>query len=64
MSFQGYLDTIKTNTGKTPEEFVSLAERNGPARTGRQAGHRAIQTFRGRTAEFRARCRRHGCASL
>lgn len=26
MSFQAYLDNIQTKTGKTPEEFVHLAE--------------------------------------
>lgn len=26
MSFQAYLDNIQTKTGKTPEEFVNLAE--------------------------------------
>ena len=38
MSFQGYLDTIKTKTGKTPEEFVSLAERKGLLGAGVKAG--------------------------
>ena len=29
MSFQAYLDTIETKTGKTPEEFLSLAQAKG-----------------------------------
>ena len=29
MSFQGYLDTIKAKTGKTPEDFRQLAEARG-----------------------------------
>lgn len=29
MSFQAYLDNIQTKTGKTPEEFVRLAEEKG-----------------------------------
>ena len=29
MSFQGYLDNIKTKTGKTPEDFTKLAEEKG-----------------------------------
>ncbi len=29
MSFQAYLDTIERNTGKTPREFVALAEAKG-----------------------------------
>lgn len=29
MSFQAYLDNIKTKTGKGPEEFKVLAEKNG-----------------------------------
>jgi Domain of unknown function (DUF4287) len=29
MSFQAYLDNIKTKTGKTPEQFKSLLEKEG-----------------------------------
>lgn len=29
MSFQAYLDNIETNTGKTPNEFISLAKKKG-----------------------------------
>lgn len=29
MSFQAYLDNIEKNTGKTPNEFVALAEEKG-----------------------------------
>jgi len=29
MSFQAYLDNIKTKTGKTPEDFKKLAEKKG-----------------------------------
>lgn len=29
MSFQGYLETIKEKTGKTPEDFVALAKQKG-----------------------------------
>jgi len=29
MSFQAYLDNIKTKTGKTPEQFKKLAEKKG-----------------------------------
>lgn len=29
MSFQAYLDTIETNTGKTPNEFIALAKEKG-----------------------------------
>ncbi len=29
MSFQGYLDNIKTKTGKSPEDFRKLAEKKG-----------------------------------
>lgn len=34
MSFQGYLKTIKEKTGKTPEEFITLAERKGLMKPG------------------------------
>ncbi len=29
MSFQAYLENIKTKTGKTPEDFKKLAEKKG-----------------------------------
>ena len=29
MSFQAYLDSIETKTGKTPEEFITLAKAKG-----------------------------------
>ncbi len=29
MSFQAYIDNIKTKTGKTPEDFKRLAEKAG-----------------------------------
>ncbi|HSZ34002.1 MAG TPA: DUF4287 domain-containing protein [Puia sp.] len=29
MSFQAYIDNIKTKTGKTPEDFRKLAEEKG-----------------------------------
>lgn len=29
MSFQAYLDNIKTKTGKTPDDFKKLAEEKG-----------------------------------
>ena len=29
MSFQAYLDTIETNSGKTPNEFIALAKEKG-----------------------------------
>jgi len=29
MSFQAYIDNIKTKTGKTPEDFKKLAESKG-----------------------------------
>ncbi len=29
MSFQAYLDNIETKTGKTPNEFISLAKEKG-----------------------------------
>jgi hypothetical protein len=35
MSFQGYLDTIKTKTGKGPEDFQQLADQKGYAENGR-----------------------------
>lgn len=35
MSFQAYLDTIKTKTGKGPEEFKKLAEQKGFLKKGK-----------------------------
>ncbi len=29
MSFQAYIDNIKTKTGKTPEDFMSLMKQQG-----------------------------------
>lgn len=29
MSFQGYIDNIKKKTGKSPEDFINLAEQKG-----------------------------------
>ncbi|MGD0503878.1 MAG: DUF4287 domain-containing protein [Steroidobacteraceae bacterium] len=29
MSFQAYIDNIKSDTGKTPEDFKNLAEKKG-----------------------------------
>ena len=37
--FQAYLDNIQTKTGKTPDDFKALAERNGLL----QAGVKATQ---------------------
>jgi hypothetical protein len=38
MSFQGYMDTILSKTGKSPDEFLKLAEAKGffnpPAKAG------------------------------
>lgn len=34
MSFQAYLDNIQTKTGKTPEDFVRLAEEKGLLKQG------------------------------
>lgn len=38
MSFQAYLDNIKTKTGKTPEDFKNLAEKAGIYRRDMKAG--------------------------
>ena len=38
MSFQAYLDNIKTKTGKTPEEFKKLAEKSGLLKPDMKAG--------------------------
>jgi hypothetical protein len=37
MSFQAYLDNIKTKTGKTPEDFKKLAEKKGLLKPGVKA---------------------------
>jgi hypothetical protein len=34
MSFQAYIDNIKTKTGKTPEDFKSLAMKKGFIKSG------------------------------
>ena len=34
MSFQGYLSTIKTKTGKTPADFRAIAEEKGFTQNG------------------------------
>ncbi len=34
MSFQAYLDNIKTKTGKTPDDFKKLAEEKGFLKNG------------------------------
>ena len=38
MSFQAYLDNIKTKTGKTPDDFIKLAEKKGLLKPGTKAG--------------------------
>jgi len=38
MSFQAYLDNIKTKTGKTPADFKKLAEEKGLLNEGVKAG--------------------------
>ena len=38
MSFQAYLDNIKTKTGKTPEQFKKIAEKKGLLKPGVKAG--------------------------
>lgn len=38
MSFQAYLDNIKTKTGKTPAGFKELAEKKGLLKPGTKAG--------------------------
>jgi hypothetical protein len=37
MSFQAYIDNIKAKTGKTPEDFRKLAEKNGLLKPGVKA---------------------------
>ena len=34
MSFQAYIDNIKTKTGKSPEDFKKLAEKKGFLKNG------------------------------
>ena len=43
MSFQAYIDNIKAKTGKTPEQFKKLAEKEGLLQPGVKAG--AIVTW-------------------
>jgi hypothetical protein len=38
MSFQAYLDNIKTKTGKTPADFKKIAARKGLLKPGSKAG--------------------------
>lgn len=38
MSFQAYIDNIKTKTGKTPADFKKLAEKKGLLTPGIKAG--------------------------
>jgi hypothetical protein len=38
MSFQAYIDNIKTKTGKTPDEFKVLAQQRGLLKPGVKAG--------------------------
>ena len=38
MSFQAYIDNIKTKTGKTPADFKKLAEKKGLLKPGIKAG--------------------------
>ena len=38
MSFQAYLDTIKSKTGKTPEDFKKMAQKKGLLNPGNKAG--------------------------
>ena len=35
MSFQGYLDSIRTKTGRSPADFRKLADRKGWMKAGR-----------------------------
>ena len=37
MSFQAYIDNIKSKTGKTPEDFKKLAEKKGLLKPGVKA---------------------------
>jgi hypothetical protein len=38
MSFQAYLDNIKAKTGKTPDDFKQLAEKQGLLKADIKAG--------------------------
>lgn len=38
MSFQAYIDNIKGKTGKTPDDFIKLAEKKGLTKPGVKAG--------------------------
>jgi hypothetical protein len=38
MSFQAYIDNIKTKTGKTPDDFKKLAEQKGFLQNGEIKG--------------------------
>jgi hypothetical protein len=38
MSFQAYIDNIKTKTGKTPDEFKAIAKQKGLLNEGYKAG--------------------------
>lgn len=38
MTFQAYLDTIKAQTGKTPEDFLAIAEEKGLLQPGVKTG--------------------------
>ncbi len=53
MSFQGYLDTIKSKTGKGPEDFQQLADQKGYTENGRlKAGVKAGQIVEWMKDEF------------
>ena len=38
MSFQAYIDNIKTKTGKSPDDFKKLAKKKGLLKPGTKAG--------------------------
>ncbi|GAB3690314.1 hypothetical protein GCM10027592_07510 [Spirosoma flavus] len=38
MSFQAYIDNIRTKTGKGPDDFIKLAEAKGLLKPGTKAG--------------------------
>lgn len=38
MSFQAYIDNIKAKTGKSPDDFKKLAEKEGLLKEGIKAG--------------------------
>ena len=38
MTLQAYLDNIRTQTGKTPEDFLELAEKKGYLKQGVKTG--------------------------